>query len=63
LVRPRATTLAVWKLDRLGRSLHNLLEAAEGLRGREVALRSLTEHIDTPRRRPERCYAPEPVNA
>jgi DNA invertase Pin-like site-specific DNA recombinase len=40
-------TLAVWKLDRLGRSLHNLLEVAEGLRGRDVALRSLTEHIDT----------------
>ena len=40
-------TLAVWKLDRLGRSLQNLLEVSEGLRSRDVALRSLTEHIDT----------------
>ncbi len=40
-------TLVVWKLDRLGRSLRNLLEVAETLRERGVALRSLTEHIDT----------------
>jgi len=40
-------TLVVWKLDRLGRSLRNLLEVAETLRERSVALRSLTEHIDT----------------
>jgi DNA invertase Pin-like site-specific DNA recombinase len=40
-------TLVVWKLDRLGRSLPHLLEVAELLRGRGVALRSLTEHIDT----------------
>jgi DNA invertase Pin-like site-specific DNA recombinase len=40
-------TLVVWKLDRLGRSLKDLLEVAELLRGRDVALRSLTEHIDT----------------
>jgi hypothetical protein len=40
-------TLVVWKLDRLGRSLRHLLESAEALRGRGVALRSLTEHIDT----------------
>ncbi len=40
-------TLVVWKLDRLGRSLRNLLEIAETLYERGVALRSLTEHIDT----------------
>jgi DNA invertase Pin-like site-specific DNA recombinase len=40
-------TLVVWKLDRLGRSLPHLLEVADALRGRGVALRSLTEHIDT----------------
>jgi DNA invertase Pin-like site-specific DNA recombinase len=40
-------TLVVWKLDRLGRSLRDLLDVAEGLRERGVALRSLTEHIDT----------------
>ena len=40
-------TLVVWKLDRLGRSLRHLLDSAEALRARGVALRSLTEHIDT----------------
>jgi DNA invertase Pin-like site-specific DNA recombinase len=40
-------TLVVWKLDRLGRSLRDLLALAETLREREVALRSLTDHLDT----------------
>ncbi len=40
-------TLVVWKLDRLGRSLRDLLDVAESLQERNVALRSLTEHIDT----------------
>jgi DNA invertase Pin-like site-specific DNA recombinase len=40
-------TLVVWKLDRIGRSLRHLLDSAEALRERGVALRSLTEHIDT----------------
>jgi DNA invertase Pin-like site-specific DNA recombinase len=40
-------TLVVWKLDRLGRSLRDLLDVAEALRERYIALRSLTEHIDT----------------
>jgi Resolvase, N terminal domain len=40
-------TLVVWKLDRLGRTLKDLPEVAESLCGRDVALRSLTEHIDT----------------
>lgn len=40
-------TLVVWRLDRLGRSLRDLLDVAETLRERGVALRSLTDHIDT----------------
>ena len=43
----RGDTLVVWKLDRLGRSLRDLLDVAEALRERGIALRSLTEHIDT----------------
>lgn len=39
--------LLVWKLDRLGRSLVHLLTLIEELKGRGVAFRSLTEHIDT----------------
>ena len=40
-------TLVVWKLDRLGRSLRDLLDISEMLRQRDIALRSLTDHIDT----------------
>jgi len=40
-------TLVVWRLDRLGRSLRDLLDISEMLRERDVALRSLTDHIDT----------------
>src|SRR6266700_5026941 len=40
-------TLVVWKLDRLGRSLNELIETVENLQKRNVALVSLTEHIDT----------------
>lgn len=43
----RGDTLVVWKLDRLGRSLRDLLDVSESLRERGIALRSLTEHIDT----------------
>ncbi|ESZ08453.1 recombinase family protein [Mesorhizobium sp. L48C026A00] len=39
--------LVVWKFDRLGRSLPHLIETVEGLQARNVALRSLTENIDT----------------
>jgi len=39
--------LVVWRLDRLGRSLRHLLEILETLRDRSVALRSLTESVDT----------------
>ena len=40
-------TLVVWKLDRLGRSLKQLIETVEGLQKRQINLVSLTEHIDT----------------
>jgi DNA invertase Pin-like site-specific DNA recombinase len=40
-------TLVVWKLDRLARSLKQLIETVEELGGRGVGLRSLTESIDT----------------
>lgn len=40
-------TLIVWKLDRLGRSLHDLIGLLDELKAREVAFQSLTEAIDT----------------
>ncbi|SMF97909.1 Site-specific DNA recombinase [Methylomagnum ishizawai] len=40
-------TLTVWKLDRLGRTVHKLIELLDGLKGRGVAFQSLTESIDT----------------
>lgn len=40
-------TLAVWRLDRLGRSLRQLIETAESIRERGAHLRSLTESLDT----------------
>ena len=40
-------TLIVWKLDRLGRSLRDLITMLDELKRREVKFRSLTEHIDT----------------
>jgi len=39
--------LIVWKLDRLGRSLRDLIALLDDLKGRGVAFRSLTESIDT----------------
>jgi DNA invertase Pin-like site-specific DNA recombinase len=43
----RGDTLAVWKLDRLARSLKQLIETVEDLEERGIGLRSLTESIDT----------------
>jgi DNA invertase Pin-like site-specific DNA recombinase len=40
-------TLVVWRLDRLGRSLKDLIDRVEELKGRQVQFRSLNENIDT----------------
>lgn len=40
-------TLVIWKLDRLARSLKQLIETVESLAARGIGLRSLTEAIDT----------------
>jgi len=40
-------TLVVWKLDRLARSIRQLIETVEDLQVRGIELRSLTESIDT----------------
>jgi DNA invertase Pin-like site-specific DNA recombinase len=40
-------TLVVWRLDRLARSLSNLIELVNRLAGQGIAFRSLTERIDT----------------
>jgi DNA invertase Pin-like site-specific DNA recombinase len=37
----------IWKLDRLARSLKQLIETVEALSARDVGLHSLTEAIDT----------------
>ena len=39
--------LVVWKLDRLGRSLPNLLSIIADLKKKGVAFRSFTEQMDT----------------
>jgi DNA invertase Pin-like site-specific DNA recombinase len=40
-------TLTVWKLDRLGRSLRDLITLLDDLKKEGVKFRSPTEHIDT----------------
>ena len=40
-------TLVVWKLDRLARSVRQLVETAEDLQRREIGLKVLTQQIDT----------------
>jgi DNA invertase Pin-like site-specific DNA recombinase len=40
-------TLVVWRLDRLARSLHQLIATVEDLEHRGIALKSITEAIDT----------------
>src|SRR5215468_10753064 len=40
-------TLVVWRLDRLGRSLKDLIERLTQLHQRDIGFRSLTENIDT----------------
>lgn len=39
--------LVVWRLDRLARSIKQLIETVEGLEARNIGFRSLTETIDT----------------
>ena len=39
--------LVVWKLDRLGRSLRDLIALLDDLKARDIAFRSLPEAIDT----------------
>lgn len=46
LLRP-GDTVVVWRLDRLGRSLKDLIERVDDLHQHGVALRSLRETIDT----------------
>lgn len=43
----KGDTLVVWRLDRLGRSLQDLVEIVHGLERRQVAFQSLTENLDT----------------
>jgi DNA invertase Pin-like site-specific DNA recombinase len=40
-------TLIVWKLDRLGRNLRDLITLLDALRTEGIHFQSLTEHIDT----------------
>jgi DNA invertase Pin-like site-specific DNA recombinase len=40
-------TLTVWKLDRLGRSVKNLVDLVNGLHERGIHFKSLTDSIDT----------------
>src|SRR5215208_6832652 len=40
-------TIAVWRLDRLGRSLQHLIETIGELDARNIGFKSLTENIDT----------------
>lgn len=39
--------LVVWKLDRLGRSLINLINIVEGFKKKGISFKSITEQIDT----------------
>jgi DNA invertase Pin-like site-specific DNA recombinase len=45
-LRP-SDVVVVWRLDRLGRSLRNLIDLVEELAGQGVGFRSLSESIDT----------------
>ena len=40
-------TLVVWRLDRLGRSLQELISLVNGIHAKGAGFKSLTEHMDT----------------
>ena len=40
-------SITIWKLDRLGRSLHHLVKIVNDLNGRNIGLISLNDPIDT----------------
>ncbi|EKE09696.1 MAG: recombinase [uncultured bacterium] len=40
-------TFVVWKLDRLGRNVKNLIELVTSLEKKNIHFKSLTDHIDT----------------
>ena len=44
---PKGGILVIWKLDRLARSLKDLVEIVQDLHDRETGSKSLTESIDT----------------
>ncbi len=43
----KGDTLVVWRLDRLGRSLQELISLVNGIRAKGADFKSLTEHMDT----------------
>lgn len=43
----KGDTLVVWRLDRLGRSLKDLIERITDLNNRNIGFKSITENIDT----------------
>lgn len=43
----QGNVFAMWKLDRLGRSLSHLIEVVDSLKEKNVAFKSLTEALDT----------------
>lgn len=46
-IRDNQDTVVVYKLDRLGRSLKNLIDEMQSLQGRGIGFKSLQENIDT----------------
>ena len=46
-LRPGEDTLVVWKLDRLGRSLQDLISIVKSLQEKKIGFHSLQESIDT----------------
>ena len=46
ILRP-GDTLVIWRLDRLGRSLKDLIHLVEQLEKKTIGLKSIQEHLDT----------------